>query len=355
MEENFSWQSEVDPAVQQAADTVAPPVTVNSLFLRLHLDGLRQLGVSLPDVLTAWGVPEAAVATMPDRVDIAWSDRFWQAAEAVTGDPCLGLRLAHIARPELHELVRPVVGGSRDLGGALVCLTSLGGMIDERLNIYLELEGDEAVVAQADGDEGHGRMRQSNEYVMAALTLIGSHLTGSYLQPSGASFRHGAPVEVTHLRDHFGSQMGFDQARNAIAFPRSYLALPLVAPSEQQRLQLRRRGDELLRGLPDDGFLREVKATVACGLSHGVPTPARVAEVLGLSERALRTRLRLRGTSLRLVTDGLRRSLAIDYLKSRELSVCEVAKRLGFADSAAFGRAFRRWAGCSPRDYRFTH
>lgn len=333
----------------------APAVTVNSLFLRLHLDGLRQLGAGLGEVLAVWGVPETAIADMPDRVDVTWSDRFWRAAELVTGDPCIGLRLAHIARPELHELVQPVAGDSRDLGGVLVCLTSLGGIIDERLNIYLDLEGDEAVVAQAGTEDERGRLRQSNEYVMAALTLVGSHLTGDYLQPTGASFRHAAPAEVGHLRDHFGGRMAFGAERNAIAFPRSYLSAPLIAPSEEQRLQLRRRGDALLRGLPDDGFLREVKAAVACGLSHGVPTTARVAEVLGLSERALRTRLRLRGTSLRLVTDGLRRSLAMEYLQARELSVCDVAKRLGFADSAAFGRAFRRWAGCSPRDYRFTH
>ena len=79
------------------------------------------------------------------------------------------------------------------------------------------------------------------------------------------------------------------------------------------------------------------------------------AAAMGLSTRTLRRRLANEGTSYRVELEGLRRELAARYLADTGLSVSETAARLGYADVAAFGHAFRRWYGQSPGRWQRGH
>ena len=79
---------------------------------------------------------------------------------------------------------------------------------------------------------------------------------------------------------------------------------------------------------------------------------AAIAERMGLSRATLARRLKAEGTCFEEVVEALRRRLAVDYLAERGLSVSETAYLVGFADPAAFSRAFKRWTGRSPRDAR---
>lgn len=342
----FSWQSGHDAGAASAG--------ANSLFFRLHLDGLQQLGTDLPALFARWGVPADALENMPDRVPRAFSDRFWEAAEEVTSDAFIGLRLAHLARPEVDELVRSIIGDSTSLGAALTQLSSYGQMIDERLDFRLEVEGDEVVMVQQP-NPATAAVRHSTECILGVLGLIGRQLTGELLRPRAAYFRHAPPSSIGSLCEHFGDRLHFGGLHNALVFSREYLSLPVVVLTEEDRLRLRREADALLRALPDDPFIAKVRGALGLGLSAGTPSSRQVADMVGVSEQVLRARLRSRGTSLRLLLDSVRRQLALEYLQARELSIGEVATRLGFPSSSAFGRAFRRWAGCTPKEFQIMH
>jgi AraC-like DNA-binding protein len=77
-----------------------------------------------------------------------------------------------------------------------------------------------------------------------------------------------------------------------------------------------------------------------------------VAGELGVSVRTLRRRLADRGTSYRQIVDGLRREVAIKYLRDTNMTVEDVAFALGFDDAANFRRAFRRWTSATPQHFR---
>jgi AraC-like DNA-binding protein len=82
--------------------------------------------------------------------------------------------------------------------------------------------------------------------------------------------------------------------------------------------------------------------------------PGAPPELLATSVSTLQRRLREENCSFRDVRDDVRRVMAEDLLPEREHSVSEIAALLDFADVAAFGKAFRRWTGESPRDFRGT-
>jgi AraC-like DNA-binding protein len=79
---------------------------------------------------------------------------------------------------------------------------------------------------------------------------------------------------------------------------------------------------------------------------------SRIARDLGLGARTLQRQLEALGTSFHALVDELRRSHALQSIAETQQSVTQLAARLGYADAASFRRAFRRWTGVSPVDYR---
>jgi len=100
---------------------------------------------------------------------------------------------------------------------------------------------------------------------------------------------------------------------------------------------------------------REMVLRVRNALRDALPTPGSlgdVAQTLHLSPRTLHRRLAEEGSSFQAVKDALRRDLAISRLAKTREGITQIATELGFADSAAFYRAFVRWTGMSPAQYR---
>ncbi|MBV8685187.1 MAG: helix-turn-helix transcriptional regulator [Alphaproteobacteria bacterium] len=97
---------------------------------------------------------------------------------------------------------------------------------------------------------------------------------------------------------------------------------------------------------------RAVEALVEPLLGEGPVRVGEVARQMGLSRQTLYRRLKEEGATFEAVVDGLRRRLALGLVGQKGLAVKEAAYRLGFADPAAFSRAFKRWTGLSPRAYR---
>jgi AraC-like DNA-binding protein len=98
----------------------------------------------------------------------------------------------------------------------------------------------------------------------------------------------------------------------------------------------------------------QVRACLEAALSRGkpLPEPAALAELFGASAATLRRRLRAEGTSYSALREDCIRAAAERYLRDTEMDVESIAARLGFSDSGAFRRAFRRWTGVAPRDLR---
>ena len=104
--------------------------------------------------------------------------------------------------------------------------------------------------------------------------------------------------------------------------------------------------------LPRRGELSEmVRDALTSDLQSG-PTLEGVAARLGRPPRSLQRRLKAEGISYNGILDELRHDLALRYLGQRDLSLAEVAFLLGFAEQSVFQRAFRRWTGTSPAEWR---
>ena len=99
-------------------------------------------------------------------------------------------------------------------------------------------------------------------------------------------------------------------------------------------------------------FEDRVRHAVAATLADEAPSLRRIARALGVSARTLTRRLAEEGTKFSAVVDAIRAEMASSLLHQRNLGVSEVSYLLGFSEPSAFTRAFQRWTGTSPTEFR---
>ena len=134
--------------------------------------------------------------------------------------------------------------------------------------------------------------------------------------------------------------------------------LPISTHYSHQTEQLVARASRLADALsPEDSVTRRVRDVLAGELHGGNPMLENVAAQLGMHPKALMRRLKQEGTSHSDLLDSLRREHAERYLCMPRLNVAEAAFLLGFSDASAFNKAFRRWFGVTPLEFRrrLTH
>ena len=110
----------------------------------------------------------------------------------------------------------------------------------------------------------------------------------------------------------------------------------------------------MLRSRPTRrSFVDQVRAAAAEELTKNTAGQASVSRRLGMSTATLRRRLdQVHGTRYSEVVDQLRREVAAKHLVESKLRIEEISQRAGFAQPAPFYRAFKRWFGCTPAEYR---
>jgi AraC-like DNA-binding protein len=203
--------------------------------------------------------------------------------------------------------------------------------------------------------EGERRLglRLSNEATLASIASISQEASAAPFRPLAVYFKHSAPRSTSAHEAYFGCPVHFGTDRDAL----------LV--SEDTLRTLNRLGDPGLANFFDRHLATEVetfsdrhalgpqvRAYVSKALSEGTPALSDVARHLGMSDRTLQRRLAEQGCSYQRLVDDARRQLARRLLRETHFSLIEVAFMTGYSDQSAFTRAFKRWAGQTPRSFR---
>jgi AraC-like DNA-binding protein len=196
-------------------------------------------------------------------------------------------------------------------------------------------------------DLGH---RLANEIVFAQLVGYARALLGPFA-PHALYLRHRAPCAQPPHEVFFGCPVHFAAQRDELVMPASVLDRAPVSANDALAEYFNALVEQRVSSGESASLLARVRALVAERLLDGEPEPETIARRLGMSLRTLQTRLRDEGTTLRALIEALRRERAQQLLERGE-SVTSTAFALGFSETSAFSRAFRRWHGHSPRALR---
>jgi len=169
-------------------------------------------------------------------------------------------------------------------------------------------------------------------------------------------YRESGPVPGSIASRVFQAPVRYGQARMGFSFEARWLDLPVVQNPQTLREFLRRAPLDLLVRYRDHSSTTErIRRLLLRHLDGELPALEAVGKSLAMTPQTLRRRLREEGQGFQALKDDLRRDAAIEYLARAELSLVDIAARLGYSEPSTFHRAFKKWTGVAPGEYRHSH
>lgn len=194
----------------------------------------------------------------------------------------------------------------------------------------------------------------SNESsVVATLTVI-QKITGRKIRPINVTFTHSEPEDTGIYEDYFSCYVQFGQKYNRLVFKsedldtRSLMADRSINQFMIDRLQEKADGLEVNA----NKLIKDARNLIKDALPSGIPFAAEIGKQMGMSTRTLSRRLSKKGTTYRQLVQNTQQQISTDLLRNTSQTVSEIAFQAGFSEQSAFNRAFKRWTGKSPLEYR---
>jgi len=336
----------------------AEPGTVSICFVAAALQAVRARGFDAEALLLRVGLAPSLLGVPQARVSAKHYGALWRLTAATLDDEFFG-----------QDSRRMKVGSFAMLCHALVGCRTLGAALERGLRFFALLLDDVAGVLERDGavarivlrplsspGAGNHPVRPSvfgQETLLMLLHGVACWLVGRRIALTRAEFAYPAPTHAAEYRLMYSPWLAFDRPRTAIAFDATHLDLPVVQNERTVKEFLRGAPENILVKYKNGSSLRAlIRKRLRRALPDGVPEFERLAGELKVTPATLRRRLHGEGASYQEIKDQLRRDLAIDYLSHSDRSVMDIALELGFSERSAFYRAFRRWTGASPGEFR---
>jgi AraC-like DNA-binding protein len=318
---------------------------------------LDRVGVSADRVVAAAGLPSWIGAEQEALIPGTSPARLFAAAMRHADVPNVGLAVAEGADVETLGIFGRLVRGAPTLGAALETAVRYSTTITADRPLQLRPRGDRVelcMTVAARFDPRDAAWQQDNHFCLGLMIGIVRLAAGPRWRPAEV---HLWTDEAAALRDAATlatARVAFRQPETMIAVPRALLATPL--PPRPTMQIPRAVFDEWTASAPAHDFagaIRQAVETLSSGERY--PTVLDTADFVGLSLRTLQRRLAAAGVSHEALVAQARFATAAAVLEQANVKILDLALDLGYSDHANFTRAFRRWAGCSPEQYRATH
>ena len=202
------------------------------------------------------------------------------------------------------------------------------------------------------GPSGLG-MQLSNEASMSAVDVLSKEVSAVPFRPRAVFFKHAPRGEVSAFEEHFRCPVQFQSERDALLIGEGSIDAPNRLGDETIARFFDQHLEQELASLEDGATLEhEIRRVVTNVLSDGIPSLSLITSELGLGTRTLQRRLAETGQTFQSLVDLARQELAQTLLRETNYSLAEIAFLTGFSEQSGFTRAFKRWAGQTPRSYR---
>ncbi|NAS12178.1 AraC family transcriptional regulator [Poritiphilus flavus] len=241
---------------------------------------------------------------------------------------------------------------------------SWAGEIFERSERYFKLLSNTYVfTVEKKGDESHILLHRephrrglelSNEATLSATVVVLQAMTETDITPTQVTFKHDPPGNLSSHEAAFNCPVLFNQPKYSITYKTADLETRTAKADISINKFLVERVEEKTRGLEvsTNKVASDVESLIKDALPSGIPSIAQICDHIGMSNRTLTRRLSENGVTFRDLIMRTQKRLAKDLLKNTNRSIAEIAFETGFSEQSAFNRAFKRWTGFSPTEFR---
>ena len=332
-------------------NSTAEPGTIAISFVAAALQSVHGRNLNADELLANVGLSSSLLQVPQARVSAKHYGALWRAIAAALDDEFFG-----------QDSRRMKVGTFAMLCHSVLSCKTLGHALDRSLRFYALILDDISGSAERDAKEARIVLRDApgvsprvfaHELLLMLLYGVSCWLVGRRIPILRTEFSYAEPAHSAEYRLMYCADLHFNRAHTLLAFEASYLDLPVVQNERSAKEFLRTAPESILLKYKNGSSLSaRVRRRLRQFLPGAVPDFEQLAEEMSITPATMRRRLHEEGESYQSIKDQLRRDLAISYLSHSKRSVMDIALELGFSERSAFHRAFRKWTGASPGEFR---
>jgi AraC-like DNA-binding protein len=327
--------------------------SVLSVSSRALLDACARLGLDTAQILQAAGLDATAIQDPDARIPAERVDALWRKAYELSNDPDLALHAIEVVPFGSYRVIDFLASSAPTVGEAFAKVSEYFPLINSVVRLAYAV-GDRHVTFGIDAPTRSSTIpRPYAEYTLAAVFLRTRAATTPRFDLIRVEFSHPRPENIGEHERIFDCPVMFGADACQLVIAREVWDMPRTGGDPALFSVLDTHARMLLDQLPlPDDFVVRVGQAIEAELRGGDPGLESIARQLATSSRTLQRRLAEHGVRFDDLLDASRFQAAKSYLAHRDVAAAEVAYLLGFAEQSSFNRAFKRWSGLTPTEYR---
>jgi AraC-like DNA-binding protein len=329
--------------------------TISRHHVDASLGGCHSHGIDTESLLTRAGIHSKPNQThRAGRVHTHQVGRLFRIIQQELNDEFMGFT-RHPCKFGIFATLCDLVGKCQNLGELLQQSANFYNLLGDDVTMKLEAGADTAEFSISLSRPDLDRQHFIAEFLMVIWHRFPSWYLGEAIRLKETHFAHPTPAHDNELKIMFPGRLCFNQGSNRLIFDSHYLRKPLRRNSKEIAAFLHNYPIEIMT-IPGEDSSLEAQAERSIVKARAGKlyflNAEQLADELGLGNLTLYRRLQNEGTSYQRIKDNIRREKAIELLIERDISVDQVSDILGYSEPRSFTRAFRKWMGVSPRQYR---
>lgn len=332
---------------------VVPDGTIRVSPLMNLPEILCEFGCDPQDVLAKSGFTLEQFKEPDTEISYAAGSKLLANCIAVTGTQHLGLLIGERANMSTLGIAGFIARSASTVGAGLRDLVHNLDLHDQGGSPTLQTRGSVTLLGYCVHQPGAEALDLIYDIALAQACNILRDLAGANLNLSEVMLSRRAPRDLAPYRRFFRAPLRFDSEQNAVVFPTCWLDHPLTSADPLLHHHLVKEANELHNQRPGDTIeimrrlLRKSLPSRKIALNH-------IASQLCLHERTLLRRLHESGTNYRRELETVRYEVARQMLAESRTTLPKISNSLGYTDVSTFIRAFKRWSGMTPAQWRET-
>ena len=317
--------------------------------LRKQLDAL---GLDSAALCVQAGLDPQLMDDPNARDPLSATSRLWALAVQVSGDPAIGLRVSRFVSPTTFHALGYALVASGSLREVFERIVRYHPVVSDALTLELSREGERYRFRLLQPPGSPAPALEAIDAFAAIYVRTCRNRLGRDYAPLAVYLRRPEPADPTPWHTVFRAPLFFGAGEDRLEFAArdfdSHLDDANPELAEHNETVLKRT----LAQLQPLTWERKVRAAIEAQLPDGEPSVERMAQALHLSVRSLQRHLADEGCRFDALLNDCRQNLALQHLRDPQCSLAEVSHLLGFADTSSFNRAFKRWTGMTPGQFR---
>ena len=320
---------------------------------RFVVDDLRRRRIPVNGLLKEVGLRRADLADPAARLPYASGVFLIEGAARLVGDANYGLHLGASRDARERGLLGFLSLNSPTLMDAMINLQRFYKIVRESGEFEIARHGAEVAVRFRESDPALRGLRQNSGFIAATFVRGCRDLTRQAISPIRAEFVGEEPDSVADYAEILGCPVKFGAEWTALIYAKEATRLPVKGADEKLLRILETACQEILGPTPKaQDLVHGVRQLIIERLPAGTATIDAIAGELNISTKTLERRLARCGESFSALLDGTRRQAVEHYLAETDMRLSQAAYMAGYTDPAALVRAFKRWTGVTPKQFR---